>query len=185
MARRAVPAVAAEGAPTQAARRGTIAAQSTAAVIARRAAVAAEVPLTGFAAAEFVSTQGEAAAGAVPALPFVEADVGTAAVIGRQHPLHDLEVVQDPSREDGAAKRLVGVARAETLVLDVGVGHVWPIDGRMRFLRHHPQRAVFVEPSPVPDQPERAELNFFKRDRLRGDGEFLLGQIDLNVIEPG
>src|SRR6185437_16863395 len=76
-------------------------------------AVVAKVALAGFAEVETVARGGVSAVAAGPAVPVIQTDIGTAAVVGVQDTADELEGITDAALGQGIGDRQRGIAGAE------------------------------------------------------------------------
>jgi hypothetical protein len=120
---------------------------------------------------------------AMTARPVNEGHVRAAGVVGPQDLPDDQERVVDPTGPKGPSKGLFCFADTQRLSADVGMTDFVVAAGIVRFLRHHAEFLIFVDPGPVPDKDEWAEIDVFQNDSVSQgcDGCRLL--IDGDVLE--
>jgi hypothetical protein len=63
------------------------------------------------------------------------------------------------------------------------MGDIFVGTGRVGILGHDPVRPVILDPRPIENERECPEFDSFKNDRLSGDRECSLTQVDLNPLE--
>jgi hypothetical protein len=116
-------------------------------------------------------------------VPITEFDVGAGRVVGFQRLPHDQEEVEQPPLPERVLNRHTGIARAESVAIDMRVRHVVVAGGWKRIDGDHLVRIAAADAVDVQHDVERAQVDVLQFDGRRLAGDLGLVQVDLDFVE--
>lgn len=116
-------------------------------------------------------------------LPILQWDEGAGAVVGAKDLTNEEEEVEQTAFGQRRVNGILAVPLAKPIVLHMGMGDIRVGACAVRFERDGFVRSVILELVPAKLNPEAAELDVVQDQRLRVDGQEMLGGIDSETFE--